>query len=89
MFHHVIWFNIWILSKVFCYKKLQPPEKLIEKTDKIKFCCYTLRLLLPWLKELIQERNAEKGIEAKIQGKIDIMDSSYFSDNSFPNDSRF
>ncbi|CAL9749202.1 unnamed protein product [Musa acuminata subsp. burmannicoides] len=46
----------------------KPPEKLIEKTDKIKFCCYTLRLLLPWLKELIQERNAEKGIEAKIQG---------------------
>ncbi|WOK95580.1 lysine-specific demethylase JMJ25-like isoform X2 [Canna indica] len=48
----------------------KPPEKAMKDADKLKFYCHILHLLLPWLKEFIQEQNAERDIEAMIQGSV-------------------
>lgn len=47
---------------------LQPAEKMIKKAAKIRYCCYILQLLLPWLRDLRQEQLVEIEIEAKIRG---------------------
>ncbi|CAL9084093.1 unnamed protein product [Musa textilis] len=48
----------------------KPAEKNIKEAAKIRYCCYILQLLLPWLRELRQEQLAEIGIEAKIRGVV-------------------
>lgn len=65
---------------------LQPSRNVINEADKIKFQFYTLNLLLPWLKEMLQEQNVEKEIEAKIQGSTVLSYFSCFSNkNGFHN----
>ncbi|XP_042406191.1 lysine-specific demethylase JMJ25-like [Zingiber officinale] len=48
----------------------KPTRNVINEADKIKFQLYTLHLLLPWLKEMLQEQDVEKEIEAKIQDSL-------------------
>ncbi|XP_065003677.1 lysine-specific demethylase JMJ26-like isoform X2 [Musa acuminata AAA Group] len=48
----------------------KPAEKMIKKAAKIRYCCYILQLLLPWLRDLRQEQLVEIEIEAKIRGVV-------------------
>ncbi|XP_038975533.1 uncharacterized protein LOC103717076 isoform X1 [Phoenix dactylifera] len=48
----------------------QPSEVNIKITDKIRYSCYMIHVLVPLLKELCREQMMEKEIEAKIQGLL-------------------
>ncbi|CAD5173117.1 unnamed protein product [Musa acuminata subsp. malaccensis] len=48
----------------------KPAERMIKKAAKIRYCCYILQLLLPWLRDLRQEQLVEIEIEAKIRGVV-------------------
>lgn len=46
----------------------KPPEKSIEKAERLRHSYYILHLLVPWLKQLREEQMKEKEFEARIQG---------------------
>ncbi|XP_078165167.1 lysine-specific demethylase JMJ29-like isoform X1 [Carex rostrata] len=62
----------------------EPQRKEISESDQYRYYCYILHLLLPWLKEFQGEQQAEKEIEAKIQGmpvsELEIQVAAYWKD---------
>ncbi|WVZ59777.1 hypothetical protein U9M48_009876 [Paspalum notatum var. saurae] len=48
----------------------QPPKKEISEENQIRYACYVVRSLLPFLRKLRQEQMEEKKLEAKIKGVL-------------------
>lgn len=48
----------------------EPPKKEISEESQIRYACYVVRLLLPFLRKLRQEQMEEKILEAKIKGVL-------------------
>ncbi|XP_039122497.1 lysine-specific demethylase JMJ25-like isoform X4 [Dioscorea cayenensis subsp. rotundata] len=47
----------------------KPPEKVIEKSQRVCYLYYVIQSLLPWLKAFRGEQMKEKEIEARIKGQ--------------------
>ncbi|KAJ0972403.1 hypothetical protein J5N97_020362 [Dioscorea zingiberensis] len=62
----------------------KPPEKVIEKSQRVCYSYYVIQSLLPWLKAVRCEQIMEKEIEAQIKGQslpeIEIEQAPCYND---------